>query len=140
MAESCTGGLVAAAMTEVPGSSGYFLGGVVSYSNDAKEALLGVSGPVLQQHGAVSREVATAMATGARARFGADVAVAVTGVAGPDGGTADKPVGFVCLGIAGDDGVDSIVQRFEGDRSAIREAAALQALAWLHAYALRTRS
>jgi nicotinamide-nucleotide amidase len=140
LAESCTGGLVAAAITEVPGSSGYFLGGVVSYSNEAKVALLGVPEELLAVHGAVSPEVAGAMAAGARARFGADLAVGVTGVAGPDGGSAEKPVGLVHLGIARPGEVGTMVQRFDGDRPAIREAAAFRALALLHAYAIEATS
>jgi nicotinamide-nucleotide amidase len=137
LAESCTGGLVAAAITEVPGSSGYFLGGVVAYSNDAKEAFLGVPEQLLAAHGAVSPEVAGAMAEGARARFGADLAVGVTGVAGPDGGSAEKPVGLVHLGIARAGEVGTIEQRFTGDRPAIREAAAFRTLALLHAHAMQ---
>lgn len=137
LAESCTGGLVAAAITEVAGSSGYFLGGVVSYSNEAKVALLGVPEELLAAHGAVSPEVAGAMAAGARARFGADLAVGVTGVAGPDGGSPGKPVGLVHLGVARPGEVGHIEQRFGGDRSAIREAAAFRALALLHAYAMQ---
>lgn len=136
LAESCTGGLIAASITEVPGSSGYFLGGVVSYANEAKEALLDVPADLLQSHGAVSPEVAGAMAAGARARFGATLAVGVTGVAGPDGGSPEKPVGLVYLGIARDGEVGAIHQQFGGDRAAIREAAAFRALALLHAYAL----
>ena len=140
VAESCTGGLVSAAITEIPGSSGYFLGGVVSYSNAAKEAFLDVPRALLEEHGAVSREVAAAMATGARARFGSDLAVGVTGIAGPDGGTLDKPVGMVYLGIAS---ADELVVRHKHvqaeravrDRAAIREGAAFEALAWLEALA-----
>lgn len=142
VAESCTGGLIAAAITEIPGSSGYFLGGIVSYSNAAKEALLDVPRSLLEEHGAVSREVAAAMAAGARARFGSDLAVAVTGVAGPDGGTHEKPVGLVYLAVA--DARGSVVvqkqpepERAERDRGAIREAAATAALAWLHSVATR---
>jgi PncC family amidohydrolase len=134
VAESCTGGLIAAAITEVPGSSGYFLGGVVSYSNAAKEALLDVPRPLLESHGAVSREVAVAMAAGVRARFGADLAVSVTGVAGPDGGTVQKPVGLVYIGAATEAGVgDKQLQPDDAarNRAAIREGAALAALAWL---------
>ena len=138
VAESCTGGLIAAAITEVPGSSGYFLGGVVSYSNSSKEALLDVPRALLEERGAVSREVAGAMASGARARFGSDLAVAVTGVAGPDGGTLDKPVGLVYLGIADATTTSVIHRQFQPDaavrdRAVIRESAAFAALAWLHA-------
>ena len=137
LAESCTGGLVAAAITEIPGSSGYFLGGVVSYSNEAKEALLDVPSALLEAHGAVSAEVAGAMAAGARARFGADLAAGVTGIAGPDGATDEKPVGLVFLGIATAAEVGAIRQHFAGDRTDVREAAALRALEMLHAHALR---
>ena len=137
VAESCTGGLIAAAITEVPGSSGYFLGGVVSYSNEAKEELLGVPRDLLQRHGAVSGEVADAMAAGARARFGADLAVSVTGVAGPDGGSATKPVGLVHLALADGIEVTTVRRQFAGDRARIREAAALDALRLLHANATR---
>jgi PncC family amidohydrolase len=131
LAESCTGGLVAAALTEVPGSSGYVLGGVVSYSNAAKEEFLGVSPDALEAHGAVSAEVATAMAEGARARFDASLAASVTGVAGPDGGTASKPVGLTFVGLAAPDGTGVRRLQLEGDRVANREAAARAALEWL---------
>jgi nicotinamide-nucleotide amidase len=96
-AESCTGGLLAGRLVDRPGSSAYVLGGVVSYSNEAKTALLGVPAELIATHGAVSPEVARAMADGARAALGADVGIGITGVAGPDGGTPDKPVGYVCL-------------------------------------------
>ena len=95
--ESCTGGLLAARVTERPGSSEYFAGGVVAYSNEAKENLLGVPPALIERHGAVSEPVAEALAAGARERFGADVAIGLTGVAGPGGGTEDKPVGRVCI-------------------------------------------
>ena len=107
-AESCTGGLVAARLTSVPGSSDVFLGGVVSYANEVKARALGVPEEVLREHGAVSAETAAAMAAGARARLGADVAVAVTGIAGPGGGTAEKPVGLVYLHASGPDGERAI--------------------------------
>ena len=131
LAESCTGGLIAAAITEVRGSSGYFLGGVVSYSNDAKAALLGVPPKVLEAHGAVSAQVAVAMAGGAHGRFGASLAAAVTGVAGPDGGSAAKPVGLTYIAVAGGGDTDVRRLQLEGDRAANREAAARAALEWL---------
>jgi nicotinamide-nucleotide amidase len=104
LAESCTAGLLAARITGRPGSSAYFAGGVVAYSNEAKTALLGVDPDLIEAGGAVSPEVAAAMADGALARFGADVAVGITGVAGPAGGTADKPVGYVCICVKSADG------------------------------------
>jgi PncC family amidohydrolase len=100
-AESCTGGLVAHLLTEVPGSSAYLRGGIVAYANDVKEALLGVPAATLEAHGAVSAQVAVAMAEGARERLAVDLGVGVTGVAGPDGGTDDKPVGLVYVAVAG---------------------------------------
>ena len=131
VAESCTGGLVAASITEVSGSSGYFIGGVVSYADSAKAALLGVPDATLTAHGAVSAQVARAMATGARARFGSGLAVSITGVAGPDGGTDAKPVGLTYVGLADAGGADVRRFTFAGDRSANREAAARAALEWL---------
>jgi nicotinamide-nucleotide amidase len=103
-AESCTGGLVAGRLTDLAGSSDYVLGGVVVYSNEAKTALAGVDPALIDAHGAVSTEVAEALADGARAALGADVGVGVTGIAGPGGGTEDKPVGLVCFSVAGPDG------------------------------------
>jgi PncC family amidohydrolase len=130
-AESCTGGLVAARITAVPGASAVFLGGVVSYANEAKQGLLGVPQSVLERVGAVSAECAEAMAAGARERLKADVAVAVTGIAGPDGGTPQKPVGLVCFGVAAGGGVKSECRLFEGDREAVRQQASERALALL---------
>jgi PncC family amidohydrolase len=130
-AESCTGGLIAEAITSVPGSSGHFLGSVVSYANSAKAAILGVPETMLETHGAVSAQVARAMASGARERFGADLAVSATGIAGPDGGTPAKPVGLTYLGLADAEGVDVRRLNLDGDREANREAAAAAALAWL---------
>src|SRR3954454_2927940 len=104
VAESCTGGLLAARLTDLAGSSEYVLGGLVVYANEAKVALAGVEPGLIEAHGAVSTEVAEALADGARARLGADVGVGVTGIAGPGGGTEDKPVGFVCFSVAGPDG------------------------------------
>jgi nicotinamide-nucleotide amidase len=105
MAESCTGGLIAHKMTDVPGSSDYFLFSAVTYSNEAKMRVLGVSQETLKAHGAVSEETAREMAEGARKVAGATHAISTTGIAGPEGGTPEKPVGTVCIGIAGPDGV-----------------------------------
>jgi nicotinamide-nucleotide amidase len=127
-AESCTGGLVAARVTSVPGSSSVFLGGVVAYANETKVRELGVPGELLAAHGAVSPEVAEAMARGARERLGADVAVAVTGIAGPDGGTPEKPVGLVHLHAEGPDGGLAREFSFPGDRASIRARSAVGAL------------
>ena len=117
-AESCTGGLIGHLITEVSGSSDYYLGGLVSYSNGLKERELGVEGHTLETHGAVSAQTCVAMAEGARQRYGASVAVSVTGIAGPRGGTPSKPVGLTYVGIADEAGHD--VRRFvwEGDRHA----------------------
>jgi PncC family amidohydrolase len=128
LAESCTGGMVAAALTAVPGSSGYFLGGVVSYADEAKRDLLGVDAAVLAAHGAVSAQVARAMAEGARARFGASVAAAVTGIAGPDGGSDEKPVGLTYVAVADDAGVDVRRVVWPGDRAANRLDSAVAVL------------
>ncbi|MBO9500729.1 CinA family protein [Brevundimonas sp. A19_0] len=131
-AESCTGGLVAAALTSVAGSSAVLEQGVVTYSNEAKTRLLDVPPALLEAHGAVSRPVAESMAAGARSRAGVDVAVSVTGIAGPGGGSADKPVGLVHFGLAGPGGVRHVERRFaEADRQAIRLAATQQALEML---------
>ena len=131
LAESCTGGLVAATITDVAGASGYFLGGVVSYSNDAKASLLDVPQATLDAHGAVSAQVAKAMAAGARARFGASLGASVTGVAGPDAGSEEKPVGLTYVGLATAAGVEVRRFQFAGDRAGNREAAARAALEWL---------
>jgi nicotinamide-nucleotide amidase len=127
-AESCTGGLVGGRLTDVPGSSDVFVGGATVYSNASKEASLGVPGAVIAEHGAVSAEVAAAMAHGARERLGADVAVAVTGVAGPGGGTAEKPVGLVFVHAAGPTGELAHRLDFPGDRETIRGRATVSAL------------
>jgi nicotinamide-nucleotide amidase len=127
-AESCTGGLVAARLTSVPGSSDVFLGGVVAYGNAVKEGGLGVPQSLLERHGAVSAEAAEAMARGARERLGADVAVAVTGVAGPGGGTEEKPVGLVFVHAAGPDGEEARRTELPGDREMVRGRATAAAL------------
>jgi len=128
IAESCTGGLVSALLTEVPGSSDVVERGFVTYSNEAKQELLDVPADVLAAYGAVSAETAEAMAGGALARSRADVAVSVTGVAGPGGGSDDKPVGLVFFGLATPMGLDHGSQRFAGDRSAIRLASVREVL------------
>ncbi len=131
-AESCTGGWIAKAITDIPGSSSAFAYGIVSYSNGAKESLLGVQNSTLAEHGAVSAQVVEQMAQGALQLSGADIAVAVSGVAGPDGGTDEKPVGTVCFawavrtksGIT----VDGEKQRFDGNRNEVRVQSVAQAL------------
>ena len=128
VAESCTGGLVAARLTSVPGSSEVFRGGVVAYADDVKAGELGVAEDLLERHGAVSAEVAAAMAAGVRGRLVADVALAVTGIAGPGGGTAEKPVGLVCLYAEGPAGGRSLELHLPGDRGAVRGRAAVAGL------------
>lgn len=127
-AESCSGGLIAHRITNVAGSSGYFLGGVVSYSNEAKSELLGVDENALLECGAVSEEVAAQMAEGARRNFGADLAVAVTGIAGPGGGSEEKPVGLVYVAVCDGDGVYGERCEFAGTREEIKEQTADKAL------------
>jgi nicotinamide-nucleotide amidase len=127
-AESCTGGLVAARLTSVPGSSDVVVGGIVAYSDDVKRTELDVPAELIERHGAVSVEVAAAMAQGARARLGADIAVAVTGIAGPGGGTPEKPVGLVYLHAEGPDGGVGREFSFPGDRGSIRSRSVVGAL------------
>ncbi|CAN5352302.1 nicotinamide-nucleotide amidase [soil metagenome] len=131
-AESCTGGWVAKALTDVPGSSACFSGGIVAYANTIKRGLLGVSARDLEAHGAVSEVVATAMARGALGRFSADIAVAVSGVAGP-GASEGKPAGLVCFawawGREGPIATQSLTRQFAGDREAVRRASVREALA-----------
>jgi nicotinamide-nucleotide amidase len=128
-AESCTGGMIAAALTDIAGASAVFGHGFVSYANDAKVAMLGVEPGLIAREGAVSETVARAMAEGARARAGADLAVAVTGIAGPEGGSAEKPVGTVWFGLARKDGATLAERRvFPGGRDAVRRATVDHAL------------
>lgn len=130
-AESCTGGLIAGACTDLSGSSNWFERGFVTYSNAAKTGLLGVPAALIDAHGAVSEEVARAMASGALAHAQAQVAVAVTGVAGPTGGTPDKPVGLVWFGFALPGRVVTEKMHFPGDRAAVRAATVHHALSRL---------
>ena len=128
-AESCTGGMIAAALTDVAGSSDVFERGFVTYSNDAKQELIAVPPTILAKYGAVSAETADAMARGALARSRADVAISVTGIAGPGGGSAEKPVGLVWFGVARKVGeILTVREVFAGDRAAIRQAAVARAL------------
>jgi nicotinamide-nucleotide amidase len=121
-AESCTGGGIAAALTDLAGSSAWFDRGFVTYSNLAKQEMLGVSAATLERHGAVSRQTVIEMARGALARSRAELSVAVSGIAGPGGGTPDKPVGTVWIAWASDGIVDALSERFPGDRAAVRAA------------------
>lgn len=130
-AESCTGGLIAERFTDVPGSSAYFLGGIVSYSNAAKASMLGVEEAVLEREGAVSEPVVRAMAEGARARFGSDFAVATSGISGPDGGTPEKPVGLVWIALATQAGTHADSFVFQVDRTRHRRLTAQVALDWI---------
>ena len=131
-AESCTGGWIAKSLTDIAGSSAVFGYGVISYSNGAKESMLGVKHATLEQHGAVSRQVVEEMAEGALNLSGADVAIAVSGIAGPDGGTEDKPVGTVWFAWAVRDGanalIDATCEHFAGDRELVRELTVAHAL------------
>ena len=132
VAESCTGGLVAAAITSVPGSSAAFVGGIVAYGNEVKAQQLGVTPAILRRHGAVSRECAAAMAQGVRKVLGADVGLAVTGIAGPGGAVPGKPVGTVWLAISGPGAKSKVVlRRFGGSRALVRKAAVRAALGLL---------
>ena len=120
LAESCTGGMIAETVTNVAGASDIFYGSAVTYVNSAKEHILGVARETLEKHGAVSSECAEEMACGARSVYGADVAMSVTGIAGPGGGSEAKPVGTVWFGLATKDGAETFRRRFDGDRAAVR--------------------
>ncbi|RWU12255.1 CinA family protein [Pseudidiomarina gelatinasegens] len=127
-AESCTGGGIGYAISSIPGSSAWFAGGFITYSNTLKHHLLDVPNFVLAQHGAVSAETAEAMARGALANSGVDVAIAVTGVAGPEGGTVEKPVGLVWFGLAWENHCITWHQLFDGSRAQVRKATIYEAL------------
>ncbi len=136
LAESCTGGLVAKRITDVPGSSAYFLAGAVTYANVAKSGFLGVSPELLAAKGAVSAEVAMAMAQGVRRLSGSDISLAITGIAGPEGGTPDKPVGTVYIAMATRAGCRTKLFHFHGSREEIRTITAFMAMNWLRTYLL----
>lgn len=130
-AESCTGGLLAGALTELPGSSAWFDRGWVSYANDAKTQTLGVPAALISTHGAVSEAVADAMAEGARRQSGADYAISVTGIAGPEGGSPDKPVGTVCFGWSTPTHTKTETRYFQGNRRQIRDQSVRYAITTL---------
>ena len=130
-AESCTGGGVGSAITAVPGSSAVFAGGVISYSNEVKRDVLGVSAEALERYGAVSPQVAEQMADGARRLLKTDLAVSLTGIAGPDGGSDEKPVGLVWFGLSTRDGTRTEKAIFRGDRAQVRAQAVVHALGML---------
>ena len=130
-AESCTGGGLSAQLTAIPGASAFFLGGIIAYHNAVKEALLEVPHDALTAHGAVSASTAEAMAEGCRRRFRSDLAISITGIAGPGGGSPQKPVGLVFIAVATPQGVTAHEHRFPGDREAVRLAAVEAAIARL---------
>ncbi len=134
-AESCTGGMIGQRITAVAGSSDYYLGGIIAYSNNIKMALLGVDAALLAEHGAVSASVAESMAQGAIQKFGADLAIATTGIAGPGGGTDTKPVGLVYIGLSAKNGTSTIQEcHFAGNRKEVRMAASQTALEMIQRY------
>ena len=128
LAESCTGGLIGHRLTNVPGSSEYFLGGIVAYAYEAKERLLGVHHQTLYEHGAVSRETAIEMARGARLALGADIGLSITGIAGPTGGLPGKPVGLTWIALSSRDGETAEERTWQGDREQNKERSAEAAL------------
>ncbi len=136
-AESCTGGLIADRITNVSGSSDYYLGSIIAYSNILKEKMLGVKSQTLRLHGAVSKETAIEMAKGVRGRLGSDLGLAITGIAGPTGGTDKKPVGLVVMALAGPKGTVALEKRFLGQRRHIKESSAQAALNMLRLYLLK---
>jgi nicotinamide-nucleotide amidase len=138
-AESCTGGLLGKMLTDVPGSSRYVDRGWITYSNESKTQMLGVPAELIEKHGAVAEPVALAMADGARQRSGADFALSITGIAGPDGGTADKPVGTVCIALAHGGGIEVRTFVLPGDREMVRERSANMAMTMLRFHLLKIR-
>jgi nicotinamide-nucleotide amidase len=136
LAESCTGGLVGHRITNVPGSSAYLRGGVVAYNNALKAGMLGVTPGTLRSHGAVSEQTAREMALGARAYLDADIGLAITGIAGPDGGTPEKPVGTVCFALAAYDRLSSRRYQLWGNREWVKLLSSQVALDWVRRYLL----
>jgi PncC family amidohydrolase len=132
VAESCTGGLVGHRLTNVPGSSSYFLGGVIAYAYDVKTSLLGVRQETLELHGAVSRETVLEMAQGVRRALGADIGLSVSGIAGPDGGSPEKPVGLAWIGLSAGERLEAWQHQWQGDRQQVKEQTAQQALQLLY--------
>ena len=128
LAESCTGGMIAGVLTDVPGASKVFLGSAVTYSNEAKIDILGVDPDIINDHGAVSSHCAEKMAEGAKRIFRSEIALSVTGIAGPDGGSAEKPVGTVWFGISSNDATYTLKKQFSGERALIRNSAVKTAL------------
>lgn len=135
-AESCTGGLLGSQLTEQPGSSDFYMGGVISYSNALKEGFLGVNSQTLDQYGAVSAETAREMAAGIRERTRADLGISITGIAGPGGGSQEKPVGLVYIGLATSEGIKANKFQFHGGRDSIRQLTVQAALDWIRRYML----
>ena len=130
-AESCTGGMVGMLLTSVPGSSEWFAGGIIAYSNSFKTTVLGISSSLIETEGAVSRETAVAMAAGIRKLTGSDISISVTGIAGPGGGSSEKPVGTVWMAVCSSHSVSAEMKRFAGDRDVVRRKAADYLLAKL---------
>lgn len=133
-AESCTGGLVGHRITNIPGSSTYYMGSVTAYAYEAKVRLLGVKWETLEAHGAVSQQVVSEMALGVRLALAADIGISISGIAGPGGGTPEKPVGLVCFGLSTHEGLWSTQQHFAGNRTAVKEQAADFILGYLLQY------
>jgi len=140
VAESCTGGMISKRITDIPGSSGSFIGGIVAYSNDIKTAFLNVPRDLIDGFGAVSEEVAGAMAEGVRKGYAADFGVSTTGIAGPGGGTENKPVGTVCFGFSTGSETATLTRNFSGDREMIRNMSSLFAVEYLRRYLRKSRS
>lgn len=133
-AESCTGGLVGHRITNIPGSSTYYMGSIIAYAYEAKVRLLNVNWETLEAHGAVSSQVVSEMALGVRRALAADVGISVSGIAGPGGGTPEKPVGLVCFGLSAKEGIWTTSQQFPGDRTAVKAQAADFILQYLLQY------